>query len=234
VAVTTVQSVAGLRSVRAEPARELVAQIAEVLDHQRVRAIKVGALGSRENVRGLSRELRSRRNIPVIVDTPMLPTRGWGRLTEARALPDLMDRLLPMATLLTVNVDEACAFLGSRPRSSIDVHDAALALGRTGARAVLVKGGHMRGPRATDVLAIDGDVIEIHASRLRVTAVHGTGCTFASLVAGRLACISDGLPDREGLIAAIRWAKRVHRAALGRALPVGRGMRVMTFGRQRS
>jgi hydroxymethylpyrimidine/phosphomethylpyrimidine kinase len=226
-ALTTVQSTAGLRSVHVEPARLLAAQIREVLDHQDVRAIKVGALGSLENVRALSRELRRHRVIPVVVDTPILPTRGRARLIEPRAVPEIMTALLPLATLVTVNVDEAFAFLGRRVRSLEDAREAALALARTGARAVLVKGGHLRGPLATDVLLIDGDAIEIHAPRLSGAPVHGTGCTLASLIAGRIACIPEGASDREAVVSAVRWAKRVHHAALVRAVRVGRGMRVL-------
>ncbi len=227
IALTTVQSTAGLRSVQVVPARQLASQIREVLDHQDVRAIKVGALGSLENVRALSRELRRRREIPVVLDTPIAPTRGRPRLTESRAVPEIMAKLLPLATLVTVNVDEAFAFLGCRVRSLEDAREAARALARTGARAVLVKGGHLRGPLATDVLLIDGDAIEIHAPRLSGASVHGTGCTLASLVAGRMACVPKGSSNRDAVVSAVRWAKRVHHAALVRAVRVGGGMRVL-------
>jgi hydroxymethylpyrimidine/phosphomethylpyrimidine kinase len=227
VALTTVQSTAGIRSVHVEPARRLTAQIREVLDHQDVRAIKVGALGSLENVRALARELRRHPNIPVVVDTPMQPTRGRARLIERRALSELRAGLLPLAVLATVNVDEVFAFLGRRVRSLGDARDAARALAEIGPRAVLVKGGHLRGPLATDVLLLDGDIIEIHAPRLRRSSVHGTGCTLASLVAGRIACRAQGALDRDVVASAVRWAKRVHYAALVRAVRVGRGMRVM-------
>jgi hydroxymethylpyrimidine kinase/phosphomethylpyrimidine kinase len=228
VALTTVQSIAGLRAVHVEPARRLVAEVCEVLEHQRVRAIKVGALGSLANVRAISRVLSAHRGIPVIVDTPMLPTRGRARLTDARALPEVMSSLLPLATLLTVNADEARAFLGCQVRSLEDARDAARALSGLGARGVLVKGGHLRGPFATDVLHIDGLVVEIRATRLSGGPVHGTGCTLASLIAGRLACtLEEGLPDRRMLLSAVRWAKRIHHAALASAVRVGRGMRVM-------
>jgi hydroxymethylpyrimidine kinase/phosphomethylpyrimidine kinase len=228
VALTTVQSTAGLRAVHVEPARRLVAELREVLEHQRVRAIKVGALGSLANVRAISRVLLAHPGIPVIVDTPMLPTRGRARLIDARALPEVMSSLFSLATLLTVNVAEARAFLGCHVRSLSDARDAARALAGRGARAVLVKGGHLRGPFATDVLLIDGDVVEIRATRLRGGPVHGTGCILASLVAGRLACIlEEGLPDRGVLLSVVRWAKRIHHAALAGAVRVGRGMRVM-------
>jgi hydroxymethylpyrimidine/phosphomethylpyrimidine kinase len=231
-AVVTVQSTAGLRSVRAIPARELVAQASEVLRHQRVRAVKVGALGSEANVRAVARLLGRHPGLPVVVDTPMLPTRGKGRLLAERALAALRDELLPRATLVTVNADEAHALAGEPVRTVGEAHDAARALMKTGARAVLVKGGHLgpaSGPTAVDVLAIGGEVVELRARRLAMGDVHGTGCTLASLIAGCLAARAGTGVDAEGLVAAIRWAKRVHHAALTRAVDVGGGMRVLGF-----
>lgn len=228
VALTTVQSIAGLRAVHVEPAPRLAAEVGEVLEYQRIRAIKIGALGSLANVRALSRLLLAHRNIPVVVDTPMLPTHGQGRLLDPRALPEVLRSLVPLASLLTVNVDEAQAFLGRDVRTLNHARDAARALSGRGARAVLVKGGHLRGRLATDVLLLDGAAIDIGAPRLGGGPVHGTGCTLASLVAGRLARVLDeGLPDDRVLVSAVRWAKRVHHAALARAVRVGRGMRVM-------
>jgi hydroxymethylpyrimidine/phosphomethylpyrimidine kinase len=234
VALLTVQSTAGLRSVRAIAAREVAAQAGEVLRHQRVRAVKVGALGSEANVRAVAKLLARHPTLPVVVDTPMLPTRGKAPLLARRALTALRDELLPRATLVTVNADEAHALVGESVRTVGEAHDAARALVKMGARAVLVKGGHLgaaSGPSAVDVLAIAGEVVELRARRLVIAEVHGTGCTLASLIAGRLAA-RDGAGGKvaaEALVAAIRWAKRVHHAALARAVDVGGGMRVLVF-----
>jgi hydroxymethylpyrimidine/phosphomethylpyrimidine kinase len=232
VAVVTVQSTAGLRSVRPMAARELTDQAREVLRHQRVRAIKVGALGSAHNVRAVARLLAANDAIPAIIDTPIRPSRGRARLTADAALAAVRERLLPRATLLTVNLAEAHALLGERVRSVGEAHDAARALANAGPRAVLVKGGHLGGPDAIDVLAIDGEAIELRAPRLAVGEVHGTGCTFASLVAGRLACRPRDRLDDATLVEAIRWAKRTHHTALRRPVNIGHGQRVLTFRRR--
>jgi hydroxymethylpyrimidine/phosphomethylpyrimidine kinase len=229
VALVTVQSTVGVRVVRPIATKELVAQVEEVLAHQRVRALKIGALGSAENARAVGRLLAAHVSIPSVVDTPIRPTRGRARLTADRAVAVLRDEVLPHATLVTVNLGEIEALSGERVRSVSEAHDAARALAATGPRAVLVKGGHMRGPDAVDVLAVDGEVIELRARRLAVGPVHGTGCSFASLVAGRLAVRARGRIDRAALLDAIRWAKRVHHAALARPVRVGRGQRVLTF-----
>jgi hydroxymethylpyrimidine/phosphomethylpyrimidine kinase len=228
VAALTVQSTAGLRRVREVPARQLTAQVAEVMRHQRVLSVKVGALGGRANVRAIANLLARHPAVPVVVDTPISPTRGDARLLGPGAVDALREALLPRATLVTVNIDEAQALLGERVRSVGEAHDAALALEALGPRAALVKGGHLTGDSAIDVLAIEGEVIELRARRLAIPETHGSGCTFASLVAGRLA-VRGGQVDKGTLVAAIRWAKRVHHAALARTVDVGRGLRVIVF-----
>jgi hydroxymethylpyrimidine/phosphomethylpyrimidine kinase len=230
VAVSTIQSIAGLKGARAIASVEVVSQVTEILKHQRVTAVKVGALGSRGNVLAIAKVLSEHPGLPVVVDTPMLPTRGRARLLNPRALGALRADLLPLATLLTVNVAEAQLFLGERVRTISEAHDAARALVTMGPRAVLVKGGHLEGAVATDVLAIGPDVIELRARRLDIGATHGTGCTLASLVAGRLAWTdTKGSLRRDALIAAVRWAKRAHHASLTRAVSLGRGVKVMIF-----
>jgi hydroxymethylpyrimidine/phosphomethylpyrimidine kinase len=231
ITLVTVQSTAGARAVRVLPAELVAAQAREVLRNQRVRAIKVGALGSRENVRAVARILGDLKDVPAVVDTPMLPTRGRARLLAASALSALRETLLPRAALVTVNADEAQALLDRRVRTLDEARAAATALAETGARAVLVKGGHLEGAQATDVLAIDGDVIELAAHRLPALGAHGSGCTLASLIAGRLARrkLPSGKVGRDVLVDAVRWAKRVHHASLGTALDVGKGLRVLAF-----
>jgi hydroxymethylpyrimidine/phosphomethylpyrimidine kinase len=231
-AAITVQSTAGLRSVRGVPARELSAQVTEVMKSQRVASVKVGALGNAANVRVVAALLARFAHIPVVVDTPMAPTRGKGRLLPSTAVRRVRDELVPRATVLTANVDEVFALTGERVRTVSEAHDAARALCALGARAVLVKGGHLSGPDAIDVLAIDGEAIELRARRLAIPPTHGTGCTFASLVAGRLAARSasaSGEGSRASIVDAIRWAKRFHHTALARTADVGRGLRVVVF-----
>jgi hydroxymethylpyrimidine/phosphomethylpyrimidine kinase len=231
ITLVTVQSTAGARAVRVLPARLVEAQVEEVLRNQRVRAIKIGALGSRENVLAVARILDRRLDMPSVIDTPIVATRGGARLLAAPALSAFREHLLPKATLVTANVDELQALVGERVRNLAEARDAARALAATGARAVLVKGGHLGGPHAIDVMVVDGKVVEFAARRLPTPEVHGTGCTFASLIAGRLASrkSAGAKLEQRTLVDAVRWAKRVHHASLGGALNVGKGMRVLGF-----
>jgi hydroxymethylpyrimidine/phosphomethylpyrimidine kinase len=155
----------------------------------------------------------------------MLPTRGSGRLLEENAIAIFRERVLRRATLVTANAPEAEVLTGQRVTRLDEARDAALVLLALGPRAVLLKGGHLSGAEAIDLLALREDmsmrIVEVRSPRLRLKSpVHGGGCTLASLIAGRLA-IGDSLLE------AVRWAKKVHHAALKEATDVGGDMRVL-------
>ncbi|MBX3185747.1 MAG: bifunctional hydroxymethylpyrimidine kinase/phosphomethylpyrimidine kinase [Labilithrix sp.] len=234
VAVLTVQSTSGLRAATPVPKSELIAECNEVLKHQRVRAIKVGALGSDENARAIGDFLAIHRDIPAVVDAVMMPTRGRARLLDERAVGVLRDRVLGRAALVTVNAPEAEVLTGTRVTRLDEAHDAAHALLRQGCRAVLVKGGHLTGPHAVDLLAIAAPetgprIIELTSPRLRLAPLHGGGCVLASLVAGRLAVHADDYaadPVR-ALSDALRWSKKTHHEALNRAADIGGDLKVL-------
>lgn len=214
----TVQSTEGVRRVTPLPARELIAECMEVLAVQHVRALKVGALGSEENVTRVGALLASFPSLPAVVDTVMLPTRGRARLLASRGVELLRSKLLPHASLVTMNAAEAAALTGQRVRDAVEAETAARALSL---RGVLVKGGHLDDEEAIDVLLLGSRAVLLRAPRLKLRApIHGAGCTLASLIAGRLALGAE-------LLTAVRWAKRVHFQALASATDVGGPMRVL-------
>ncbi|CAN5565793.1 bifunctional hydroxymethylpyrimidine kinase/phosphomethylpyrimidine kinase [soil metagenome] len=230
VALSTVQSTSGLTAVQPIATKLLLAQARAVLKNQHVRAIKIGALGSAANVRAVGELLAVHRAIPAVVDPVMLPTRGRARLLAASALRALRTELVRRAAVVTANVPEAEAIVKRRIVSIPDARDAARRILDLGARAVLIKGGHLVGPRAIDVLAIGDEVIELAAKRLPLrTPVHGGGCVLASLVAGRLA-VDQRTYESDGddmILDAVRYAKRAHFAMLERSRDVGGDMSVL-------
>ena len=146
----TVQSTRGLRRVAARRRAHVDgagARRASPINASR--AIKTGALGSAANVRAVAKLAR---DIPLVVDPVMLPTRGRAKLLDEDALVAMRRELVPRATLVTANVAEAEALTGVTVESVFDAYVAAKALVNAGARAALVKGGHFEGPRAIDVL----------------------------------------------------------------------------------
>jgi hydroxymethylpyrimidine/phosphomethylpyrimidine kinase len=151
----------------------------------------------------------------------MMPTRGSGRLLAERALGALRRELLPRATLVTANVPEAEAITGARILDVEDAQSAAVAIRALGAQAVLVKGGHLSGAESIDVLCTERGITLLAGKRLKLPhGLHGGGCTLASFIAGRLA-VGDAL------LAAVKWAKKVHAAALAVPRDVGGELRVL-------
>ena len=244
VAVLTVQSTSGMREATPVASSELIAECTEVLKNQRVRAIKVGALGSEENVKAIGDFLAIHRAVPAVVDTVMMPTRGRARLLEERGVKKLRKRVLPYAALVTVNAPEAEVLTGMRVTRLDEARKATLALLELGCRAVLLKGGHLGGPHAIDLLAIAPrerkssrdlgkrlapQVHELSASRLALPPFHGGGCILASLIAGYLAMNDEAYrADPEAVLeAAVRWAKKLHHATLLRTRDVGGDLRIL-------
>jgi hydroxymethylpyrimidine/phosphomethylpyrimidine kinase len=223
--VQTIQSTRGLKRVVPVDSRVWTEQARVVLRDQRVRAIKTGALGSAANVRAVAKLAGK---IPMIVDPVMLPTKGRAKLLlDEDALTAMRRELLPRAALVTANVDEARALTGVEIENVFDAYIAARALVNAGARAALVKGGHLSGPRAEDVLVTRKATVTFSRKRIRTKKkLHGAGCTLASLIAGRIAYGDD-------VFAAVRFAKRVHHAAITRAADVGGSMLVISLSRGR-
>jgi hydroxymethylpyrimidine/phosphomethylpyrimidine kinase len=116
---------------------------------------------------------------------------------RADAVAAYTERLFKQATLVTPNLDEAAALLGRPIRSLPEMHEAARELAaRFGASAWLLKGGHLAGAQATDLLVIGGAVTEFSAPFVRGVSTHGTGCTYAAAVTAGLA---RGLPLEEAV-----------------------------------
>jgi hydroxymethylpyrimidine/phosphomethylpyrimidine kinase len=226
----TIQSTSGLRASRPVETRTLLDQIRELVRHQRVRGIKIGALGSASNARGVARYLATmRRRVPVVLDPVLRATRGQGqaRLLDPTAL-DHVRRMLRYVTVVTPNAPEAETLVGARVRSVEDAERAARALVELGARAALVKGGHLpvRASKrsVTDVLAVGRRTVHFRAARVGGDA-HGTGCTLSSLIAGRLARART--IDDDAIVEAVGWAKRKLGRALARSVSIGDGLRVI-------
>jgi hydroxymethylpyrimidine/phosphomethylpyrimidine kinase len=148
-----------------------------------VDAAKTGMLATAETVRAVVPALRG---LPIVVVDPVLSSSTGARLLDEEAVPVLRDELLPIATVVTPNAREAAALTGVDVVDVASQRKAAEHLVALGARAAVVTGGDLGGADAIDVLACEGDVIELRHPRLP-GSVHGSGCTFAAALAGMLA-----------------------------------------------
>src|SRR5262249_10284218 len=124
--------------------------------------------------------------VPLVVD-PVMVAKGGHRLLQSKAEAALRETLLPMATLLTPNLPEAEVLVGFAVRTEADMRRAAERLATLGAKAVLMKGGHLEGDIVVDLLLHDGKFERFEDRRIQSRHTHGTGCTLASATAAGLA-----------------------------------------------
>jgi hydroxymethylpyrimidine/phosphomethylpyrimidine kinase len=188
----TAQNTRGVTGVHPVPAAFVGAQLRTLLDDVEVHATKLGMLGTAEVVREVAAVLAERRPGPVICDPVMIATSGH-RLIDEAAVAAVRTELLPLADLITPNVPEAAALLGTSPATDADgLPEQAVALLALGPGAVLLKGGHLGGAYSVDVLASADGVHITRRPRVTTKATHGTGCTLSSAIAA-LAARSPGV-----------------------------------------
>jgi hydroxymethylpyrimidine kinase/phosphomethylpyrimidine kinase len=200
-----------------QSAETLAAQIEPIYADLTVDAVKTGMLPTAATIEVAAHAVAAHHRCPVVVDPVVRSTSGFD-LVDAAALDALVTRLFPLATVVTPNVVEAERLLGEPVRSEADMGEAARALvGRFGARAALVTGGHLDlDAMAVDVL-YDGNGLHTFSDRrVDSTSTHGTGCTLASAIAANLAL---GRP----LPAAVAAAKTYVSNAIRHAPGIGRG-----------
>ena len=194
IAALTAQNTRGVTAVHVPPVSFLRAQLDALFADFRVGAVKLGMLANAEVIHTVADALEAHaRELPLVVDPVMVATSG-ARLLEPAAHEALRTRLLPRASLLTPNIPEAEWLLGRRIQSASEADGALEALLALGARAVLLKGGHL--PGAGPMVDRYGDAHvrrTLHHERLDLEG-HGTGCTLASAVAANL-CRGLAMPE---------------------------------------
>jgi hydroxymethylpyrimidine/phosphomethylpyrimidine kinase len=202
---------------RIEPvSAKIVRQQIEVLAKNFVvAAIKTGLLCSAEIVSAVAKTFRDKARmfetqIPLIIDPIIVATSG-DHLLEQAAIETYKKELFPLASLITPNVDEAEQLLGTKIKDRQSMHRAGEELEKRFGTAILLKGGHLAGSRAVDLLFANGKVIEFSAPFMRGIATHGTGCTYS-------AAITAGLAKGLSLEDAVRQAKKFVTGAITRHL----------------
>ena len=181
----TVQNTLRVSCVETLPASLVIGQLAAVLEDIPPLAAKTGALGSAEIVLAVAHAARTF-TFPLVVDPVMVSKHGQPLLPAAAAAA-VREQLIPAATLVTPNIPEAEALTGIAIRSLDEMRRAAGRLRELGARAVLIKGGHLAGADSSD-LFFDGSLWrEFPAPRIDTRHTHGTGCTYSAAITAGLA-----------------------------------------------
>lgn len=223
VTALTAQNTLGVQGVLGVEPGFIRQQIASVLDDLGVDAIKTGMLHDTPAIEAVCDEIAARApGVPLVADPVMVATSG-NRLLAADAVETLWRRLLPMATVITPNIPEAEELSGLPIRDEADMHAAAARLLERGARAVLLKGGHLKGDVLVDLLATPEGTTRYEDHRIETRHTHGTGCTLASAVA-------TGLAQGLALEPAVRRARAYVRAAILAAPGYGGGSGPLDHG----
>ena len=214
----TVQSTGGVRRVEAVDASLVNETLAELASDVEIAAVHIGMLGSGKVVRAVT-DFLALQKLPNIVLDPILKSSSGADLLDAVGARLLTEELIPLATVVTPNVDEASALTGLPVTDPERMRAAARKLHEMGAPAVVVTGGHLE--KAIDLLSFTssrGIQQELFKSaRLKSNSTHGTGCAFATAVSCHLA-LGRGLPE------AVLLAKAYVAAAISNAHPLGRGI----------
>ena len=187
VTLLTVQNTRRVSRVEVMTPELVLQQLEAVLEDIPPAAAKTGALGNRAVVEAVASRAASFQ-FPLVVDPVMISKHG-APLLDAAAVESIRTRLLPVAALVAPNIHEAELLAGRKIESVEDAHAAAEAIAGMGARAVIVKGGHMAG-WATDVLFANSEWHTYPSARIHTVHTHGTGCTFSAAIT---ACLAKGM-----------------------------------------
>lgn len=189
-------------------------QIDAVFEDIEVDAVKIGMLSSAECMEAVAERMERYGPKNIVID-PVMYAKNGSPLMDREAVETLIRRIIPLAGILTPNIPEAEEITGLRIASVRDMERAALKIHGMGAGAVVVKGGHASG-NALDVLFDGKKLYRFDGERIATKNTHGTGCTFSSAVAARLA-------EGKSVPEAVREAKAYVTMAILHGLAIGKG-----------
>jgi hydroxymethylpyrimidine/phosphomethylpyrimidine kinase len=209
----TVQNTQGVEDVQNTPSATLRAQLDVLAKDSEIAAVKIGMLGNRGNAAVVA-EFLDTHKFPHVVHDPVMKSSTGTELLDAAGVKFIVAELLKRSSVITPNVPEAEVLTGMAIKDVADMEAAARKIVEMGARAVIVKGGHME--RAVDVLFDGAEMVQLAGDRPKEETLHGTGCTFAAAIAAQLA-------SGRSLIEAATLAKAYVMKAIDKAFATGKG-----------
>ena len=215
VTAVTVQNTRTVAAIQEIDPRIVHDQIVCLFEDIDIHAVKIGMVSSTALIEAVASALNSVSPPAVVLDPVMISKSGYALLKE-KARTMLVEKLFPLAEVVTPNIHEAQTLVGGSIETIARMEDAARQIVALGARKVVIKGGHLDGERATDIV-FDGQRVEqISSPRVATGNTHGTGCTFSSAIAAYLA---RGFP----FFRAVKGAKAYINGAISHSLTIGKG-----------
>jgi hydroxymethylpyrimidine/phosphomethylpyrimidine kinase len=210
----TVQNTLGVKDVCNLPLEIVEAQIDAIMEDISAHAAKTGMLATKEIILLVSRKIKEYKIDKLVVDPVMVATSG-DILLESNAIETLIQELLPLAEVVTPNIQEAEVLSGITIHTIQDMERAAEKIGEMGSKYVIVKGGH-RAEDATDILYDGKEIFYFPAERINTNNTHGTGCTYSAALA---ACIAQGMSMTD----AVGRVKQYITGGIINSLSIGKG-----------
>ena len=210
----TAQNTIGVTAVLAINAKFVGAQIDAILADIGAHAVKTGMLANAAIIGLVANKIHHHRLKNIVVDPVMVATSG-DLLIEKSAVAVLRSKLVPLASVVTPNIHEAEVLTGMKLGNAEEIKEAAKRIFKMGAKTVLIKGGHLKGP-AMDLFYDGKNFTALNAPRIGTKNTHGTGCTLSAAIAANLA-------KGQNVVAAVTNAKRYITDALRHSYRIGAG-----------
>jgi len=207
----TAQNTLGVRAVHDVPGDIVSAQLDALAVDLPPHAVKTGMLSSASLARLVADTIQREQWRNYVLDPVMVATSG-DRLLTVEAEATVRDRLLPLAGVVTPNLDEAAILCGFPVEAEADMARAGARLLSLGARAALIKGGHLRSDELVDLLVMPGGTQRFPHRRIATSSTHGTGCTLSAAIT---ACLALELPLEEAVAVSLDYLQRAIASAPG-------------------
>ncbi|MBW2012659.1 MAG: bifunctional hydroxymethylpyrimidine kinase/phosphomethylpyrimidine kinase [Deltaproteobacteria bacterium] len=215
VTAVTVQNTQKVYDIQEMAPRIVHDQITCLFEDVKIHAVKIGMVSGIELIKAIAKALKTVNPPPVVLDPVMVSKSGY-RLLNQDAQDALVDYLFPLSEVITPNIYEAEALIGREIKNIDDMKSAASDILKLKTKKVVIKGGHLGGDRATDVLYDGREYKELHSHRVKTKNTHGTGCTFSSAIAANIAL-------GKKFFQAVSLAKKYITGAIEHSLSIGQG-----------
>ncbi|MDZ4993912.1 bifunctional hydroxymethylpyrimidine kinase/phosphomethylpyrimidine kinase [Clostridium perfringens] len=212
----TAQSTQGVFGIMDVTPEIIEKQIDVIFNDIEVNAIKIGMVSKIESIEAISNTLRKVENLPKIVLDPVMVSKSGFKLLSNDAKNTLIEKLIPLSTLITPNLPEAEELLEREIVTIEDMKKAAIDIKKMGAKNVLIKGGHLEG-EATDLLYYGEGFVIFEQDRINTKHTHGTGCTLSSAITANLAKGMD-------ITSAVKAGKEYITGAIKNGFELGKGV----------
>ena len=215
ITAVTVQNTQKVYAVQEMEPHMVKGQIICLFEDTAIHAVKIGMVSSIPLIEIIGESLKAFTLPPIVLDPVMISKSGY-RLLNQDAQDSLVQHLFPLAEVVTPNIYESEALIKTKIQNIEEMKDAARKILELGAKKVVVKGGHLGGDIATDILFDGSEFKALESRRFHTKNTHGTGCTFSSAIAANLALGKD-------FFDAVAYAKQYITGAIEHALPIGKG-----------